>query len=161
MNKYNFFNVFKSKSYIKFANCMNLNLIFVCSLYDTYDKIKDNDMIVPFKNIINAIYSKDIGRKVKSSFALKMKKGEFLGTYAPYGFLLDENRKLIIDPEASENVKRIFEMYANGESMLGICKTLTREGIDIPSVYKLKKGIIKNMPVERIMCGKLRFLKIS
>ena len=138
---------------------IGLRFIAVNDNYDTYDKIKDNDMIVPFKNIINAIYSKDIGRKVKSSFALMMKKGEFLGTYAPYGFLLDENRKLIIDPEASENVKRIFEMYANGESMLGICKTLTREGIDIPSVYKLKKGIIKKHAGEKDNVWKVTVLK--
>lgn len=122
---------------------IGLRFIAVNDNYDTYDKIKDNDMIVPFKNIINAIYSKDIGRKVKSSFDMLRKKGEFIGPFAPYGYLLDANRKFVVDNETAGNVKRIFEMYAEGESMLGICKKLTSEGIDIPSIHKIKKGIIK------------------
>ena len=58
---------------------IGLRFIAINDSYDTYDKIKDNDMIVPFKNIINAVYSKDISRKVISSLSLKQHKGEFLG----------------------------------------------------------------------------------
>lgn len=73
---------------------IGLRFIAINDSYDTYDKIKDNDMIVPFKNIINAVYSKDISRKVISSLSLKQHKGEFLGNYPPYGYNLDENNAL-------------------------------------------------------------------
>lgn len=126
---------------------IGLRFIAINDNYDSYDKIKDNDMIVPFKNIINAVYSKDISRKVISSLSLKQHKGEFLGNYPPYGYNLDENRCFVKDGYASETVKRIFDMFTAGVSMSKISKTLTRDGIDTPGTYRYKEGIIKSRKI--------------
>ena len=123
---------------------IGLRFIAINDSYDTYDKIKDNDMIVPFKNIINAVYSKDISRKVISSLSLKQHKGEFLGNYAPYGYNLDEHRCFVKDAYVAPIVNRIFEMLISGIKILRIAKTLTREGIDTPAVYRYKQGLIKS-----------------
>uniref|UniRef100_UPI0023DDDE6A recombinase family protein n=1 Tax=[Eubacterium] hominis TaxID=2764325 RepID=UPI0023DDDE6A len=43
----------------------------------------DNNDIAPFKNILNEMYSKDISKKVHSSYLLKAQKGQFTGCLAP------------------------------------------------------------------------------
>lgn len=124
---------------------IGLRFIAINDSYDTYDKIKDNDMIVPFKNIINAVYSKDISRKVISSLSLKQHKGEFLGNYPPYGYNLDENRCFVKDDYAAQIVNRIYDMFIAGTTMSRISKILTHEGIDTPTIYRFKNGLIKSI----------------
>lgn len=126
---------------------IGLRFIAINDNYDSYDKIKDSDMIIPFKNIINAVYSKDISRKVISSLSLKQHKGEFLGNYPPYGYALDENRCFIKDEYASETVNRIFDMFIAGVTMSKICKNLTYEGVDTPAMYRYKEGMIKSKKI--------------
>ena len=39
-----------------------------------------------------------------------------MGSFAPYGYekLAEDKHKLVIDPVAAEVVKKIFQMYADG-----------------------------------------------
>ena len=46
---------------------------------DGIDTLRDNNDIAPFKNILNEMYSKDISKKVHSSYLLKAQKGQFTG----------------------------------------------------------------------------------
>ena len=123
---------------------IGLCFIAINDNYDTYDKVKNSDMIVPFKNIINAVYSKDISRKVISSLTLKQHKGEFLGNYASYGFNLDENRCFVPDEYAAGIVNKMADMFIECEAFSTVAKTLTKEGIDTPAVYRYKQGLIKS-----------------
>mgnify|MGYP004640155737 CR=1 FL=1 len=126
---------------------IGLRFIAINDNYDSYDKIKENDMIVPFKNIINAVYSKDISRKVISSLSLKQHKGEFLGNYPPYGYNLDENRCFVKDDYAAQIVNRIFNMFLSGITAHKIARRMTLEGVDTPAVYRYKNGTIKNKKI--------------
>ena len=91
---------------------------------------------------MNDMYSADISRKIRTSFNTKRHNGQFIGAFAPYGYLKDPNNKnkLIIDPEASLIVKRIFEMRINGIGTEAIMRTLNDEGIPCPTKYKQQKG---------------------
>ena len=66
---------------------------------------------MPFKNLINDAYVKDISIKIKSQKNMKMKNGEFIGYFTTYGYLKDpyNKGKLVIDEEASKIVKCIFK----------------------------------------------------
>ena len=68
----------------------------------------------------------------------KRLNGEFIGAFAPYGYLKDPNNRntFIIDDKASKVVKRIFDMYIEGNSMGRIVKILNDENIPCPSKYK-------------------------
>ncbi len=50
---------------------------------DGIDTMRDNNDIAPFKNILNEMYSKDISKKVHSSYLLKAQKGQFTGCVLP------------------------------------------------------------------------------
>jgi len=120
--------------------------IRVISVLNHIDSLKDpygySSAIVSFSNIMNDDYIRQLSIKIKSTFAMKRERGEFLGNYAPYGYMKnpEDRHKLIIDPEAAEIVQMIFHWYINGMSASGIVKQLNALHIMPPSVYKTSKG---------------------
>ena len=65
------------------------------AMNDGIDTLRDNNDIAPFKNILNEMYSKDISKKVHSSYLLKAQKGQFTGCLAPFGYRKDPEDKTI------------------------------------------------------------------
>ena len=119
------------------------NIRFI-AVNDAVDNLgSEFDMIVPIKNIFNENYSRDISKKVTSAFKVKELNGEFIGAFASYGYMKDpKNRnKLIIDPYASEIVKKIYSMFLNGTAKIQIAKELNSEGVVCPSEYKKQSGL--------------------
>lgn len=104
---------------------------------DTFSNSSANDMLV-FKSAFNDMYVKDISNKQRSSLYTKKRNGQFVGAYAPYGYnKSDEDKhKLVINEEEAKIVKRIFNMFASGDSLTTICDKLTNENIPTPSMSK-------------------------
>lgn len=120
--------------------------IRVISVLNYIDSLKDphgySSAMVSFSNIMNDDYIRQLSIKIKSTFAMKRECGEFLGNQAPYGYRKDpENRhRLIVDPEAAEIVRLIFNWYVSGMPASRIVKQLNALQIMPPSVYKTSKG---------------------
>lgn len=116
------------------------------SVTDSLDSVKHpqtmNNIMVPFKNLINDEYCRDISNKVRSSLDIKRKQGKHIGSFACYGYLKDpaDRNHLIPDPVAGEVVKDIFRWFLEGSSILGIAKKLNRLGIPNPTAYKQARG---------------------
>ncbi len=105
-----------------------------------------NNIIVPFKNIINDEYCRDISMKVRTALDIRRRQGKFIGSFAAYGYKKDENdhSKLVIDEEAAQTVKFIFNKFLSGYSIMGIARELNARGISNPSAYKAEKGLKTN-----------------
>ena len=119
-----------------------LNVRFI-SVTDNIDSMKQAyDMLLPIKNIFNEQYARDISNKVQATVKSKQKAGEFIGAFTSYGYKKSpaNKNKLVIDEYASEVVKRVFTMYAQGIGKQSIAKTLNAEGILCPSEYKKLNG---------------------
>ena len=95
-----------------------------------------------FVGAFNEYYVQDISRKVRKTMEHKRKQGQFVGSFAPYGYMKnpDDTSKLIIDDEAAEIVAEIFEMFANGQGYRKIIQSLNSRSIPSPSAYKALKG---------------------
>ncbi|MBQ3416195.1 MAG: recombinase family protein [Clostridia bacterium] len=103
--------------------------------FDSYKNVDGvDDFIVPIKNLINDAYARDISKKVKTALITKKKNGEFVGSYAPYGYCKSkfDKHKFIIDEEASKIVKIIFEKTINGLSKKEIANILNEMKIETP-----------------------------
>jgi len=102
-----------------------------------------NSDFMPFRNIINNLYSKDLSRKVKSAKRQRAISGKLGRPCAPYGYKKDpnDNSKLIIDEEAAAVVKQIFRMALEGKGHTVISKALTADRVLTPSAYKTKNGL--------------------
>ena len=101
------------------------------------------DMLLPFKNVFNEQYARDISNKVKSAMQSKQRQGQFIGAFASYGYRKnpEDHNKLLIDPCAAAVVQRIFDLYEQGNGKIRIAKLLNEEGIPSPGVlYYQRKG---------------------
>ncbi len=121
----------------------NIRFIAINDGYDSQSKTSCDDFMMPLKNVINAHYSKDISKKVKSAFKVKQSQGEFVGAFASYGYQKHpmDKHKLVIDEDAAQVVRRIFQLYNSGVGKNGIAQLLNKERIPCPSEYKKLKGL--------------------
>lgn len=112
------------------------------SVNDNYDSenadVSDTHLILPIRNFINDSYCRDISMKVKSSKEIKRKNGEFISSFAPFGYKKDEKNKhkLVVDKKVSHIVKRIFDMKIEGYSSKAIADFLNSIGEITPGKYK-------------------------
>ena len=126
---------------------------------DTFEDNSNNDMS-PFRSVINDMYAKDISKKVRTALHTQKLNGNFIGSVPPYGYIKDPDNKhkLIIDTKTAEVVKRIYEMFIEGKTKLGIANQLSAEGVLTPSqsknlkaTQKRHKGIWNEVIINRIL----------
>ena len=143
----------------KYFPSKKVRYIAVNDNIDTYEDNGNNDM-TPFKAVINDMYAKDISKKVRTAMTTKKLNGEFIGSVAPYGYIKDPNNKnkLIIDVETAPIVQRIFKMFIENPSIIGIAKIFSAEKIPTPSEYKnltatqkTFKGVWNDVMIKRIL----------
>ena len=101
-----------------------------------------NNVIVPFKNLLNDEYCRDISMKIRSSLTIKRENGQYIGSFACYGYIKDPNdkHKLIIDEEAADNVRMIYKMFLEGATIRSIAIYMNDNNYLTPSEYKRSKG---------------------
>ena len=123
---------------------MGIRLIAVNDNYDSFDQRSDeNQIFVPFKNLINDAYCRDISMKIRSHLDVKRKNGQFIGSFALYGYAKDPDNKnhLIVDEYAAEVVEMIFNLSLSGYGTAKIAEKLNELGIQPPYDYKRKCGL--------------------
>ena len=77
---------------------LGVRFIAINDGYDSAEKQnQSSNLVIPFKNLINDAYCKDISVKIRSQLEIKRKKGEFLSAFAVYGYQKDpeDHNKLI------------------------------------------------------------------
>lgn len=122
---------------------LGVRFIAINDNYDSLDRNQSDSLIIPFKNLINDAYCKDISVKIRSQLEIKRKKGQFLGAFAVYGYLKDEedHNKLVVDTYASEIVRAIFKWKVQGMSQGRIADKLNLQGVLCPMEYKISLGM--------------------
>lgn len=123
---------------------LDIRFIAITDHYDTADQTNDSDqIIVPFKNLINDAYCRDISIKIRSQLDVKRKTGQFIGSFAAYGYCKDpaDKNRLVIDETAAEVVQLIFRLKLEGFSSTNIADRLNELGIPTPMEYKRRCGL--------------------
>lgn len=97
----------------------SLTKVRFISINDNYNSFKSREntdnLIMPFKNLINDSYFRDISLKIRSSFDIKRKKGKFIGSFATYRYLKDSiiNNTYYIIKEKIHIEKLELKKYQN------------------------------------------------
>jgi DNA invertase Pin-like site-specific DNA recombinase len=116
------------------------------AINDSYDSVNHNaqtdNLILPFKNLINDAYCADISKKVRSQFDVRRKNGDFIGAFPVFGYTKDPEKKnrLIIDENAATVVRDIYAWKIAGMSQQSIADKLNAMGILAPLEYKKSTG---------------------
>ena len=125
---------------------LGVRFIAVNDGFDTLTAQRGADgYLVPLKNLINEVYSKDISRKSGSALAAKQKNGDFIGAWAPYGYRKqpDNPHKLEPDEATAPVVRQIFRWRAGGMGITQIARRLNDSGVPSPSAYLYNTGVCK------------------
>ena len=116
------------------------------AINDNYDSLKGknqaDEIIIPFKNLINDAYCRDISIKIRSNLEIKRKKGECVTPFVAFGYrkTKTDKHKLEIDPSAGSVVQDIFKMKLQGMSQDAIANRLNELGILSPFEYKISRA---------------------
>ena len=97
--------------------------------------------------LVNEWYLEDVSNNIRSAFYAKMKQGEYISPFAPFGYILspNDNNKLMIDENAALIVKKIFYLYLSGYGYSAVAKYLNDKKVPSPSYYKYLNGIKLNV----------------
>ena len=134
----------ESGKYIqKIFPMLGIRFIAINDHYDSADtENRSNDFVLPFKNLINDSYCRDISIKSRTNLEVKRRNGEFVGNFAVYGYMRspDDRHKLIVDEEAATIVRNIFNWKQEGWNAQQIANHLNKLHVPSPMEYKKKCG---------------------
>lgn len=140
------------------------NIRFI-SINDNIDTASDNSLndLIPFKSIINDMYSKDLSKKIRSSIKSMQKRGLWAGGCIPFGYKNDLKNKhrLAINLKEAKIVKLIFNLAYNDYSPSMIRDYLVNNNIKtINQIRKNKDSkwsitVIKNILTNEVYIGNL------
>ena len=118
---------------------MDVRFIAVNNGIDTANP--DSTEFAGILNIMNEWYLKDQARKTRSAALLKGKSGKPMANNPCFGYVKDPTDKdhWLVDPEAGDTVRRIFELAASGYSQIEICRAMVQEGRVTPGHYHGKR----------------------
>ena len=113
------------------------------AMNDGIDTMRENNDIAPFKNILNEMYSRDISKKVHSSYVLKAHQGQFTGCLAPFGYRKDPDNKnhLLVDEETAPIVRQLFAWALEGHGPNFIRRRLEEQKMPCPTWWNRQRGL--------------------
>ena len=117
------------------------------SLAENVDSYKDPDsvssIIVPITNVMNDRYCYQTSKKIRQVFDYKRRNGQYIGSFAPYGYIKDpkDKHQLIVDEDAAEIVKQIYALCLQGTTKRHISFYLNEHGVPSPTAYRRAKGL--------------------
>ena len=117
------------------------------AINDGVDSDKGENDFTPFRNLFNDFYARDTSKKIRAVMRSKGNAGEHLCTNPPYGYRKDpaDKKKWIVDEEAAEVVKRIFDLCIAGKGPMQIAKMLTADKVlTVKAHYAKQNG--RTMP---------------
>lgn len=118
------------------------NVRFI-SVNDHYDSFRDDiSLLISMSNVYNEFYSRDLAKKIRSSYRTSWANGEFPSGQMAYGYEKDKDNphQLIPDPVAAPVVKKIFQYFIDGMTYAEIARKLNADEYLCPKAYKLDKA---------------------
>lgn len=119
------------------------NIRFIGLVDNSDTQNKGNKKQRQIIGLTNEWYLEDISDNIRAVFDSKRKAGEFIGGFACYGYIKDpeDSDKLLVDEEAAEVVRKIFDFYLQGFGPQAIASKLNELGILNPTKYKQESGL--------------------
>ena len=122
--------------------------------YDSADQVSVNNDFAGIRNWFNEFFARDTSRKIRAINKAKGEKGVPLTTNVPYGYMKDPSdpKHWIIDPEAAQVVRHIFNLCMEGRGPSQIADQLIAEKVLTPAAHKSQMGINVPNPIPENPC---------
>lgn len=118
---------------------LGIRLIAVTDNFDSTRKEDMESLALPIRNMVNAMYAKDISKKIWTSLQRKKEAGYAVGNDAPYGYIRNSvTKRNEIDPEAAFYVQLIFQWELMGVPIFEIARRMTLLQVPTPREWHRK-----------------------
>lgn len=119
----------------------NVRFVSLVDHVDTLDK--GNKKSRQINGLVNEWYLEDLSENIRRTFDSKRQQGLHIGSFVCYGYKRnpESKNKLVIDEEASDVIRLIFNLYEQGNGITKIAQILNDKGILTPTKYKQSQGI--------------------
>lgn len=112
---------------------LNVRFIAITDDYDSSRKEDQENISVPLKNMVNAMYAKDMSKKILAAKDAQRRNGNVTLSKVAFGYIRSEDRhRQIVDEETAPFVRMIFQWYMMGVSKPKIADRLNLMGIATP-----------------------------
>lgn len=142
---------------------LGIRFISVLDHYDSMESGCDHKKIgLTMKNIVSEIYSKDISKKIYSSYRVTQKSGEAKGgNTVPYGYIVKKGEKeYSVDYRAAKIVRKIAGWLIGGNSIRTVIKKLYKKNILTPTQHRRTGKIYGDDKTEALLWGKTTICKM-
>ncbi len=140
------------RDYIEMGNYMErvfpLFGVRFLSVSDGYDSVSRKvcdyrELEVVVNNIMNSYYSRDLSDKICSTIRARRQKGDYVYSGRAFGYLEDPDNpaRIVIDPEAGEYVRLMFDLAICGSKTGEIARELNKRQIPTCSEYNDSRHI--------------------
>lgn len=116
-----------------------------------------NELFLTLYSAFAQAESESISENVKAGVRMKMKRGELVGKYAPFGYLYDKEKDIIYPDESKKDiVTYIFEEYSKGVGFRTIALNLNSLEIPSPSNLKWCHASVRRIIINEKYAGDLK-----
>lgn len=115
---------------------------------NAFDSMKLNNgtpgIEVAVSNLVNNLYSRDIGKKVRAALEVNWKSGKATSVNVPFGYVWNGkgNQRWAIDPEAAACVRKVFDLALSGRNTTQIAYAMNELSLPTPGLYSKRKNTI-------------------
>jgi DNA invertase Pin-like site-specific DNA recombinase/uncharacterized protein YeeX (DUF496 family) len=111
--------------------------IRLIAVSEGFDSFTSEDDFTPFKEIMAEWFARDTSKKIKAVAHAKGNAGKPLSYNAIYGYRKspDDKNVWLVDDEAAQVVRLIFQMAQSGMGAYQIAKRLAADKVEKPSAY--------------------------
>ncbi|MGN0612391.1 MAG: recombinase family protein [Porcipelethomonas sp.] len=117
-----------------YKNKLRHNGVRLCSVLERLDDSPESVILEAMIESISEYYSSNIAREVMKGLKENAFNCKHTGGYAPLGYDIGEDKRLVINEHEAEAVRIIYDMYINGFGYHDIADYLNANG------YRTKKG---------------------
>lgn len=119
---------------------LNVRFIAITDDYDSSRKEDRENISVPIKNMVNAMYAKDMSKKILAAKEAQKRNGNITLSKVAFGYVRSEDkRRQVVDEEIAPVVRMIFQWTLLGVSKREIANRLNLLGIATPGQKEKRK----------------------
>lgn len=130
---------------------LDVRFIAVNNHFDSNDYLRITPgMDVAFENLMYDYFSEENSIKIRNDLFHKRMCGKYMASFAVYGYkkAADDHNRLVVDEEAADVVRLIFELYIQCGVKAEVARWLNQKKLPTPQEYAKQKGVAQHWKYE-------------